>query len=260
MIRGDDHISNTPKQLQILHALGHEPPVYAHVGNILGTDGKKLSKRHGAVSVDEFRAAGNIPGHRRQLPRPDRLGARRRDDDHSAERDRRAVRPGVGERQPRDIRLREARLDERRPSPSARAEGLRGPPRALGRRARTRLACRARSRCGGDRAGEDRALRRVPRFRRFSLPRRGTGSRAPRSRRSVSGRGGARGRDGLVRGGDRACAQGPLRDTRREAARTSARSGGGHRLEDLARALREPRAPRPRADAGADSPRGRVVA
>src|SRR5688572_16717282 len=61
VIRGDDHISNTPKQLQILRALGHEPPVYAHVGNILGTDGKKLSKRHGAVSVDEFRAAGYLP-------------------------------------------------------------------------------------------------------------------------------------------------------------------------------------------------------
>ncbi len=61
MIRGDDHISNTPKQIQILRALGHEPPVYAHVGSILGTDGKKLSKRHGAVSVDEFRDAGYIP-------------------------------------------------------------------------------------------------------------------------------------------------------------------------------------------------------
>ena len=61
VIRGDDHISNTPKQLQILRALGHEPPVYAHVGNILGTDGKKLSKRHGAVSVEEFREAGYLP-------------------------------------------------------------------------------------------------------------------------------------------------------------------------------------------------------
>jgi glutamyl-tRNA synthetase len=61
VIRGDDHISNTPKQLQILRALGHEPPVYAHVGSILGTDGKKLSKRHGAVSVDEFRVAGYLP-------------------------------------------------------------------------------------------------------------------------------------------------------------------------------------------------------
>ena len=61
VIRGDDHISNTPKQIRILEALGHEPPVYAHVASILGTDGKKLSKRHGAVSVDEFRTAGYLP-------------------------------------------------------------------------------------------------------------------------------------------------------------------------------------------------------
>ena len=60
VIRGDDHISNTPKQIQILRALGHEPPVYAHLGSILGNDGKKLSKRHGAVSVDEFRDAGYL--------------------------------------------------------------------------------------------------------------------------------------------------------------------------------------------------------
>ena len=60
VVRGDDHISNTPKQLQILRALGHEPPVYAHLGNLLGTDGKKLSKRHGATSVDEFREAGYV--------------------------------------------------------------------------------------------------------------------------------------------------------------------------------------------------------
>jgi glutamyl-tRNA synthetase len=61
VIRGEDHISNTPKQINVLRALGHEPPVYAHAGNIFGTDGKKLSKRHGAVSVDEFRAAGYLP-------------------------------------------------------------------------------------------------------------------------------------------------------------------------------------------------------
>ena len=61
VIRGRDHVSNTPKQLQILSALGHEPPVYAHVPDVLGDDGKKLSKRHGATSVDEFRAAGYIP-------------------------------------------------------------------------------------------------------------------------------------------------------------------------------------------------------
>jgi glutamyl-tRNA synthetase len=58
VIRGEDHVSNTPTQLNVLRALGAEPPVYAHVPNILGPDGKKLSKRHGAVSVDVFRADG----------------------------------------------------------------------------------------------------------------------------------------------------------------------------------------------------------
>jgi glutamyl-tRNA synthetase len=61
VIRGSDHVSNTPKQLRILEALGHGPPVYAHVPDVLGGDGKKLSKRHGATSVDEFRAAGYLP-------------------------------------------------------------------------------------------------------------------------------------------------------------------------------------------------------
>jgi glutamyl-tRNA synthetase len=60
VIRGDDHVSNTPKQLVVLDALGAEPPVYAHVPNVFGEDGRKLSKRHGAVSVDEFREAGYI--------------------------------------------------------------------------------------------------------------------------------------------------------------------------------------------------------
>jgi glutamyl-tRNA synthetase len=58
VIRGDDHVSNTPKQIVVLEALGAELPVYAHVPNIFGEDGKKLSKRHGAISVDEFRNAG----------------------------------------------------------------------------------------------------------------------------------------------------------------------------------------------------------
>jgi glutamyl-tRNA synthetase len=58
VIRGDDHISNTPKQINIIRALGAQPPVYAHVPNVLGTDGKKLSKRHGATGVDELRQQG----------------------------------------------------------------------------------------------------------------------------------------------------------------------------------------------------------
>jgi len=61
VIRGDDHVSNTPKQLHVLRALGADPPVYAHVPNVLGEDGRKLSKRHGAVSVDEFRAGSYLP-------------------------------------------------------------------------------------------------------------------------------------------------------------------------------------------------------
>jgi glutamyl-tRNA synthetase len=60
VIRGDDHVSNTPKQILILQALGSALPVYAHVPSVFGEDVKKLSKRHGAVSVDEFRAAGYI--------------------------------------------------------------------------------------------------------------------------------------------------------------------------------------------------------
>src|SRR6516225_9661471 len=61
VIRGQDHVSNTPSQINILQALGAELPVYAHVPDILGNDGKKLSKRHGAVSIDVFRAEGYIP-------------------------------------------------------------------------------------------------------------------------------------------------------------------------------------------------------
>jgi len=60
VIRGEDHVSNTPKQIRILEALGREVPVYAHVPNVFGTDGKKLSKRHGAVSVEEFREKGYL--------------------------------------------------------------------------------------------------------------------------------------------------------------------------------------------------------
>ncbi|MBA2297625.1 MAG: glutamate--tRNA ligase [Actinobacteria bacterium] len=60
VIRGDDHISNTPKQINLILALGAELPVYAHVPNVLATDGKKLSKRHGATGVDELRAAGYL--------------------------------------------------------------------------------------------------------------------------------------------------------------------------------------------------------
>lgn len=61
VIRGDDHLNNTPRQMNILRALGVTPPVYAHLPMILGEDGKRLSKRHGAVSVMQFREEGYLP-------------------------------------------------------------------------------------------------------------------------------------------------------------------------------------------------------
>jgi glutamyl-tRNA synthetase len=61
VVRGQDHVSNTPRQLMLLRALGEEPPVYAHIPLLHGPDGKKLSKRHGAASVGELREAGYLP-------------------------------------------------------------------------------------------------------------------------------------------------------------------------------------------------------
>jgi glutamyl-tRNA synthetase len=61
VIRGDDHLNNTPRQMNMLQALGVTPPVYAHVPMILGADGSKLSKRHGAVSVLQYQEEGYLP-------------------------------------------------------------------------------------------------------------------------------------------------------------------------------------------------------
>ncbi len=61
VVRGDDHLSNTPKQLLVLEALGFEAPRYAHLPLLHGPDGRKLSKRHGAASVQELRDAGYLP-------------------------------------------------------------------------------------------------------------------------------------------------------------------------------------------------------
>ncbi len=61
VIRGDDHLSNTPKQLRVIAALGESPPRYAHLPLLHGPDGKKLSKRHGAASVQELRESGYLP-------------------------------------------------------------------------------------------------------------------------------------------------------------------------------------------------------
>jgi glutamyl-tRNA synthetase len=61
VIRGQDHVSNTPKQLRILEAIGADLPAYAHVPLLNGPDGRKLSKRHGAITVEDFRAQGYLP-------------------------------------------------------------------------------------------------------------------------------------------------------------------------------------------------------
>ena len=61
VIRGDDHLNNTPRQQNMLLALGQKPPIYAHLPMILGSDGSKLSKRHGAVSVLQYRDDGYLP-------------------------------------------------------------------------------------------------------------------------------------------------------------------------------------------------------
>src|SRR4030095_5237334 len=61
VVRGDDHVNNTPRQINILRALGASLPVYAHVPTVLGEDGQKLSKRHGAVSVMQYEEMGYLP-------------------------------------------------------------------------------------------------------------------------------------------------------------------------------------------------------
>jgi glutamyl-tRNA synthetase len=61
VVRGDDHLPNTPRQMQIFYALGLEPPAYAHLPMVMGPDGQKLSKRHGATSVFAYRELGYFP-------------------------------------------------------------------------------------------------------------------------------------------------------------------------------------------------------
>ncbi|HEU5303196.1 MAG TPA: glutamate--tRNA ligase family protein, partial [Gemmatimonadales bacterium] len=67
VLRGDDHISNTPKQIALYRALGHEPPIFGHVPMINGPDGKKLSKRHGATAVGDYQNLGILPAAMRNF-------------------------------------------------------------------------------------------------------------------------------------------------------------------------------------------------
>ena len=61
VIRGEDHISNTPKQILIYNALGWDLPIFGHLPMIIGSDGKRLSKRHGAVGTQTFKDMGYLP-------------------------------------------------------------------------------------------------------------------------------------------------------------------------------------------------------
>ena len=248
VIRGRDHISNTPKQLQILAALGHEPPVYAHVPDVLGDDGKKLSKRHGATSVEEFRDAGYLPEALMNFLAllgwaPD----------------------GETTIMPPDELVRRFSLDRVGASPATldyqKLDWMNGvylralPPEEYGDRLVAFL---------GDRGWpEDRVrasvplvqekierLAQYPEFAGFLFERPEPQPGDP----EILGAGdrGARGARAVHRGGDRAGAARPRRAARPEAAAgVSADPRGGHRLDGLTGALREHRVPGPRGDARA---------
>ncbi len=109
VIRGDDHLNNTPRQINMLKALGGELPTYAHLPMILGPDGAKLSKRHGAVSVLQYREEGYLAGSVAELPGTARLVTRRPGDLHAG-RDVQAVRHHRREQVRRGHQPRQAEL------------------------------------------------------------------------------------------------------------------------------------------------------
>ncbi len=114
VLRGEDHISNTPKQIQILEALGAPLPEYGHLANILGPgrqEALQTTRRDVGRGVPR---AGVHPGGARQLPRAPRLELRRQDDRHVTRRARRALHARARRCEPRRLRLPEARVAERR--------------------------------------------------------------------------------------------------------------------------------------------------
>ena len=142
VVRGDDHLSNTPKQLLVLEALGHEPPRYAHLPLLHGPDGKKLSKRHGAASVQELRDAGYLPAAVRNYLALLGWGT---DDDTTLMSTEELVRRFRVERRRQgggDLRREEAALAERPLHARAAARGVHGggrpPPRPRARRSAAR--------------------------------------------------------------------------------------------------------------------------
>ena len=193
VIRGDDHVSNTPKQIHVLRALGAEPPVYAHVPSVFGEDGRKLSKRHGAVSVDEFRAAGYVPEALMNFLAL--LGWAPDGETTIMSRDELVERFSLERVGSSPATFDYAKLDWmngvylRALPPDEYADAA----ARLAPRAGLRLARGARSRRGAARPGEDRPARRVPRLRRLPVPRRrarpGAARRAHPRRRGERARG-----------------------------------------------------------------------
>lgn len=112
VIRGDDHISNTPKQIALYRALGAPEPIFAHVPMILGSDGKKLSKRHGATAVGDYQDQGILPAAMRNFLAL--LGWSPGDDGDSPRNGAdRAVQPGGDPEEAGGVRHRQTRVDER---------------------------------------------------------------------------------------------------------------------------------------------------
>ena len=138
MIRGEDHISNTPKHILLFEALGHPVPVFGHLPLILNPDGTKMSKRKSQTAVDDYRGQGFIREGARQLPRLPRLEPGHRGGRPLARRGRRAVRHRGGPEGRRPVRSGPARVAERPVDPAARAGRPRRPPPAVPRGRRRR--------------------------------------------------------------------------------------------------------------------------
>ena len=115
VIRGDDHLTNAFRQTRLFLALGWTPPAFAHIPLIHGADGAKLSKRHGALGVGEYRDDGLPARGDAQLPAAARLVARRRRDHPDRQGDR-MVRPRAGRALRRAVRHGQADQPERRTS------------------------------------------------------------------------------------------------------------------------------------------------
>ena len=189
-IRGDDHVSNTPKQIVVLAGARRRAP------RLRARTERLRRGRQEALEAARRRLGRRVPRgrlHRAradELPRPARLGARRRDDDHVPRRAGRAVHARAGRLEPGDVRLREARLDERDLPARPRRRCVRRRAAHLPARAGQRVGRGADPRGGADRAGEDRPPGRVRRLRR--LPVRGRRARSGPARRARPHRGGDR--------------------------------------------------------------------